>query len=91
MRLVVTGIVTTALLAIIGTWSDSLYSPSFRLNNNSETVQVAISEFTGNQLFETPFGVRMAAAVVVTVPLLIGVLLVQSRIIAGLTAGAVKG
>ena len=33
----------------------------------------------------------MAAAVVVTVPLLIGVLLVQRRIIAGLTAGAVKG
>lgn len=91
MPLAIPGMVTTALLAFIGAWSEFLYARSFTLNDNSKTVQVAISEFTGNQSFETPFGVRMAAAVVVTVPLLIGVLLVQRRIIAGLTAGAVKG
>ncbi len=44
-----------------------------------------------DQLFEPPFVVRMAATVVITVPLLVGVLLVQRRIIAGLTAGAVRG
>lgn len=44
-----------------------------------------------DQSFELPFAVRMAAAVVVTVPLLVGVLIVQRRIIAGLTAGVVKG
>jgi trehalose/maltose transport system permease protein len=91
MPLAIPGMVTTALLAFIGAWSEFLYARTFTLSTNSKTVQVAISEFTGNQSFETPFGVRMAAAVIVTVPLLIGVLLVQRRIISGLTAGAVKG
>ena len=91
MPLAVPGMVTTALLAFISAWSEYLYARTFTLTNSSKTVQVAISEFTGNQSFELPFAVRMAAAVVVTVPLLVGVLLVQRRIIAGLTAGAVKG
>lgn len=91
LPLAVPGMVTTALLAFIGAWSEFLYARTFTLTEQSITVQVAIANFTGNQQFEEPFGVRMAAAVVVTVPLLIGVLLVQKRIIAGLTAGAVKG
>lgn len=91
LPLAVPGMVTTALLGFIGAWSEFLYARSFTRDETAKTVQVAISEFTGNQQFETPYGVRMAAAVVVTVPLLIGVLIVQRRIIAGLTAGAVKG
>jgi trehalose/maltose transport system permease protein len=89
--LAIPGMVTTGLLAFIEAWSEFLYARSFTLTDRAKTVQVAISEFTGNQQFEMPFAVRMAAAVVVTVPLLIGVLIVQRRIIAGLTAGAVKG
>ncbi|HLU34455.1 MAG TPA: carbohydrate ABC transporter permease [Thermomicrobiales bacterium] len=87
----VPGMVTTGLLAFIEAWSEFLYARSFTLTDRAKTVQVAISEFTGNTQFEQPFAVRMAAAVVVTIPLLIGVLLVQRRIISGLTAGAVKG
>ena len=52
---------------------------------------MAIATFTGNQQFELPFAKRMAAAVIVTLPLLVGVLIVQRRIVSGLTAGAVKG
>jgi trehalose/maltose transport system permease protein len=91
MPLAVPGMVTTALLAFIAAWSEYLYARTFTLTYSAKTVQVAISEFTGNQQFEEPFAVKMAAAVVVTVPLLVGVLIVQRRIIAGLTAGAVKG
>ena len=89
--LAVPGMVTTGLLAFIEAWSEFLYARTFTLTDSAKTVQVAISEFTGNTQFEQPFAVRMAAAVVVTIPLLIGVLIVQRRIIAGLTAGAVKG
>lgn len=85
------GMVTTGLLAFIQAWSEFLFARTFTIDDRAITVQVAISQVTGNQVFEVPFAVRMAAAVVVTVPLLIGVLLVQGRIIAGLTAGAVKG
>lgn len=91
MPLAVPGMVTTGLLAFIEAWSEFLFARSFTLTEKAMTVQVAISQFTGNQEFEVPFGTRMAAAVVVTIPLLVGVLLVQRRIISGLTAGAVKG
>lgn len=91
LPLAVPGAVTTGLLAFINAWSEFLYARSFTLSEKALTVQVAISQFTGNQQYELPFAVRMAAAVVVTVPLLVGVLLVQGRIIAGLSAGAVKG
>ncbi len=91
LPLAVPGMVTTAMLAFIGAWSEFLYARTFTLTERAVTVQVAISQFTGNQQFELPFAIRMAAAVVVTVPLLVGVLIVQRRIIAGLTAGAVKG
>lgn len=91
LPLAVPGMVTTAMLAFIGAWSEFLYARTFTLTERALTVQVAISQFSGNQQFELPFAIRMAAAVVVTVPLLVGVLIVQRRIIAGLTAGAVKG
>jgi trehalose/maltose transport system permease protein len=91
LPLAVPGMVTTALLAFISAWSEFLFARTFTLTEKATTVQVAISQFTGNQSFEEPFAIRMAAAVVVTIPLLVGVLLVQGRIIAGLTAGAVKG
>jgi trehalose/maltose transport system permease protein len=41
--------------------------------------------------FAVPWGQIMAATVIVTLPLLLLVLILQKRIIAGLTAGAVKG
>lgn len=91
LPLAVPGMVTTGLLAFIEAWSEFLYARSFTISDHAKTVQVAIADFTGNTQYEMPFGLKMAAAVVVTVPLLVGVLLVQRRIIAGLTAGAVKG
>ncbi len=91
LPLAVPGMVTTGLLAFIEAWSEFLYARTFTISEKAKTVQIAISDFTGNTQFEVPFGTRMAAAVVVTIPLLVGVMLVQKRIIAGMTAGAVKG
>ncbi|MCA9834903.1 MAG: carbohydrate ABC transporter permease [Thermomicrobiales bacterium] len=91
LPLAVPGMVTTGLLAFIEAWSEFLYARTFTISTNAKTVQVAISEFTGNSQYEQPYGVKMAAAVVVTIPLIVGVMLVQKRIIAGMTAGAVKG
>ncbi len=91
LPLAVPGMVTTGLLAFISAWSEFIFARTFTIDERAITVQVAIANFTGNQQFEQPFAVKMAAAVVVTLPLLVGVLIVQKRIIAGLTAGAVKG
>ena len=46
---------------------------------------------SGGSEHELPWGNVMAASVTVTLPLIALVLLFQRRLVAGLTAGAVKG
>ncbi len=85
-------LVTTGLLAFISAWNEYLFALTFTsIQPNARTVPVAIALFTGVISHQIPFGEIMAAAVVVTVPLLVLVLIFQKRIVAGLTAGAVKG
>ncbi|MFN3332642.1 MAG: carbohydrate ABC transporter permease [Caldilinea sp.] len=85
------GMVTTGLLVFIASWNEFLYALTFTIDKNARTVPVAISQFSGASTFELPWGSIMAASVVVTIPLIVLVLIFQRRIIAGLTAGAVKG
>jgi multiple sugar transport system permease protein len=54
-------------------------------------VPAALAFFSGDSQFEQPTGSIAAAAVVVTIPIIIMVLVFQRRIVAGLTSGAVKG
>lgn len=85
-------LVTTGLLAFINAWNEYLFALTFTtIEVDARTVPVAIALFTGQISFQEPFGEIMAAAVLVTIPLIILVLIFQRRIIAGLTAGAVKG
>ncbi|MCB0065004.1 MAG: carbohydrate ABC transporter permease, partial [Caldilineaceae bacterium] len=85
------GLVTTGLLAFIGAWNEFLYALTFTIDDSARTVPVAIALFAGEQQFEIPWGDIMAAAVVVTIPLVVLVLVFQQRLVEGLTAGAVKG
>jgi trehalose/maltose transport system permease protein len=85
------GLVTTGLLAFINAWNEFLYALTFTVGESARTVPVAIALFQGEQQFEIPWGDIMAAAVVVTIPLVIMVLIFQQRLVEGLTAGAVKG
>ncbi len=85
-------LVTTGLLAFISAWNEYLFALTFTIiSPDNRTVPVAIASFTGEIAHQEPFGEIMAASVIVTVPLLILVLIFQQRIVAGLTAGAVKG
>jgi trehalose/maltose transport system permease protein len=85
-------LVTTGLLAFINAWNEYLFALTFTtIEPAARTVPVAIALFTGEVSFQESFGEIMAAAVLVTIPLLILVLVFQNRIVAGLTAGAVKG
>jgi multiple sugar transport system permease protein len=85
------GIVTTAIIVFIICWNDFLFAISLTSTTNAETVPAAIASFPGASQFTQPIGSIAAAAVVVTVPIIVLVLLFQRRIVAGLTAGAVKG
>jgi len=84
--------VTTGLLAFIQAWNEYLFALTFTvIDPPARTVPVAIALFTGTVRRQEPFGEIMAAAVIVTIPLVVLVLVFQQRIVAGLTAGAVKG
>jgi trehalose/maltose transport system permease protein len=91
LPLVVPAMVTTGLLAFIAAWNEFLFALTFTLTNEQRTVPVAIALLSGSSQFELPWGLIMAASVIVTVPLIVLVLVFQRRIVAGLTAGAVKG
>ncbi|UFM63804.1 carbohydrate ABC transporter permease [Paracoccus sp. MA] len=83
--------VTTGLLAFIGAWNEFLFALTFTSTESMRTVPVAIGLLSGASEQEIPWGPIMAASVIVTVPLIVLVLIFQRKIVAGLTAGGVKG
>jgi multiple sugar transport system permease protein len=85
------GVFTAAILVFIFCWNDFLFAISLTSSDASRTVPAALAFFTGESSFTAPTGSIAAAAVVVTVPIILFVLVFQRRIVAGLTAGAVKG
>lgn len=85
-------LVTTGLLSFVSSWNEYLFALNFTATNPSaQTVPVVIAQFSGTVSRQEPIAEIMAAAMVVTIPLVILVLVFQNRIVAGLTAGAVKG
>jgi multiple sugar transport system permease protein len=83
------GVFTTAILTFIFAWNEFLFATTFLFTPDTQPVTVVIPNFASQ--YTTDYGAQAAAAVVVTVPLVILVLIFQRRIVSGLTAGAVKG
>lgn len=80
---------STAILTFLYCWNEFLFALSFTLSPERHTVPVAIALFRGR--YQVPWGQILAAAMMATVPVALVVLAFQRRIVAGLTAGAVKG
>jgi multiple sugar transport system permease protein len=85
------GMVTTAILVFLACWNDFLFAISFTSTTTARTAPAAMQYFSGGSVFTVPTGPIAAAAVVITIPIIIFVLFFQRRIVAGLTSGAVKG
>jgi trehalose/maltose transport system permease protein len=84
------GVFTTAIISFFIAWNDFVFAISLT-SERARTVPAALAFFTGASQFEQPTGAICAAAVIVTIPVVILVLFFQRRIVAGLTSGAVKG
>ena len=91
LPLMMPALATSGLLAFIVAWNEFLFALTFTLTQEARTVPVAIALITGASPYELPWGRIMAASVIVTVPVVLLTLIFQRRIVAGLTAGAVKG
>jgi multiple sugar transport system permease protein len=85
------GLVTAGLLTAFFVWNEFLLAQTLTSSPNAFTVPVSVANFTGSQKFEIPLGTISAASVVITIPLVLAVVIFQKRIVAGMTAGAVKG
>lgn len=92
LPLALPGLFTTGILVFLSVWNEFLLASQLSNNNpNVAPVTVAIASFTGSDPKIVPYTSIMAAGVVVTIPLVLVVLFAQRRIVAGLTAGGVKG
>ncbi|WP_299277607.1 carbohydrate ABC transporter permease [uncultured Georgenia sp.] len=87
------GVFAAAIIIFVSAWNEFLLASTFAPRNPevAQTVPVAIAAFTGAVEFQRPIGTITAACVVVTIPMIIVALAFQKRIVAGLTAGSVKG
>jgi multiple sugar transport system permease protein len=85
------GMATAAILTFIAAWNEFLFAITLTSSQDARTVPASIAFFTGSVEHEVPLGTISAASVVISIPLIVMVLLFQKRIVAGLTAGAVKG
>jgi len=85
------GIATTSILVFMFCWNDFIFAISLTSTNDARTAPAAMGFFTGVSQFTFPIGSIAAAAVIITIPIVIFVVIFQRRIVAGMTSGAVKG
>ncbi len=85
------GVFTAAILTFFFAWNDFVFGISLTSTESARPIPAALSFFVGADPFNRPASLLAAGAVVATVPIVILVLFFQRKIVAGLTAGAVKG
>jgi multiple sugar transport system permease protein len=85
------GVFTAAILTFFFAWNEFVLAISLTSTTAARTVPAQMSFFVGSDQFNPPYSQLAAAAVIVTVPVVLIVLLFQRKIVAGLTSGAVKG
>jgi multiple sugar transport system permease protein len=85
------GVFTTMIISFFTAWNDFVFATSLTSTTKSQTVPAVLGTFSGPSQFIPPTGFVAAAAIIVTIPVVLLVLVFQKRIVSGLTAGAVKG
>ena len=82
-------LVATGIYAFISSWNEYALANVLTRSEQSRTVPIALNEFSS--FFKVDWGSTMAAAMIITVPVIIEFMLVQKQFVEGLAAGAVKG
>lgn len=85
------GVFTAAILTFFFAWNDFVFGISLTSTTNARPVPAQLAFFVGPDQFNPPTSTLAAAAVMVTIPVILLVLFFQRKIVAGLTSGAVKG
>lgn len=87
--LVLPGLISTGVFAFITAWNDYLFANVIMQQQYRQTLPVWLFGFVTNT--GTNYGGLMASCTLFALPVVIFFMLVQRRMVSGLTAGAVKG
>jgi multiple sugar transport system permease protein len=82
------GVMTSSLLSFIFSWNNFMFS-IILAGDKTKTLPIAVFNFMSYS--EINWGALMAAACIITLPVLVIALLAQRFVVSGLAAGAVKG
>ena len=83
------GLITAATVSGFNIWKDFLLTSTFLQSESVKTVSLRFLSLSGT--YTNDFGVLMAAALIVVIPMLIFFILVQKYFIQGIAAGSTKG
>ncbi|CDN52161.1 carbohydrate ABC transporter permease [Neorhizobium galegae] len=89
LPLIMPSIAAAAVVAFFAGWNEFLFASTFLMDNSLWPASVGLASFVGQ--YETPMSAVLGAALVFSLPAIVFFLLIQRKIVAGLTAGAVKG
>ncbi|HTW10950.1 MAG TPA: carbohydrate ABC transporter permease [Acidimicrobiales bacterium] len=89
LPLVLPGLISSGIFAFITAWNDFVVANVFMTENFRQTLPVWLYSFSTNT--GTDYGGLMAGCTIMSLPVVIFFLIVQRRIVSGLTAGAVTG
>src|SRR6185295_8064943 len=90
LPLVAPGLVATSVFAFITSWNEYIFASVLLSDQSNQTVTVWLSYFYGTSR-NTDWGALMAASTLTAIPVIVFFLLVQRKIMFGLTSGAVRG
>ncbi|MFD0686545.1 carbohydrate ABC transporter permease [Actinomadura fibrosa] len=89
LPLVAPGLVATSIFSFITAWNEFIFAFTFLDDQDKYTLPIMLQFFFGRS--GNAWGPIMAASTLLTIPVIAFFLLVQRRMVSGLTAGAVKG
>jgi len=84
------GLVATSVFAFITSWNEYIFARVLLSDQGKQTLTLWLSSFLGTGR-NTDWGALMAGSTLTAIPVVVFFLLVQRRIVFGLTAGAVRG
>jgi len=90
LPLVTPALITAGILVFIFSWNEFMFALTFITIESQKTVTLGVATLSGAFAEEIPYGLIAAGVVASSLPLIILLIVFQRRIVAGLTAGAVK-
>lgn len=88
--LVLPGVIASSIFAFIAAWNDYLIAYTFMKDRGQYTLPVWLASFT-NPASGTDYSAQMAGSVIFSLPVVVFFLLIQRKLVSGMSAGAVKG